>query len=131
MQHTTISYSDTGRFSTLMSDYLAKHKDLKPFYGRFPNVANFEKQAKEKLQLYPSSSRKTLVEVLKKQYETIENAPKVHQSITLLSEENSATVTTGHQLCLMTGPLFFIYKIIYLIVFKKSCAFFSTNLYLI
>ena len=112
MQHTTISYSDTGRFSTLMSDYLAQHKDLKPFYGRFPNVANFEKQAKEKLQLYPSSTRKTLVEVLKKQYETIENAPKVHQSITLLSEENSVTVTTGHQLCLMTGPLFFIYKII-------------------
>ena len=62
--------------------------------------------------LYPSSSRKTLVEVLKKQYETIENAPNVHQSITLLSEENSATVTTGHQLCLMTGPLYFIYKIV-------------------
>ena len=33
-------------------------------------------------------------------------------NIDLLISENTFTITTGHQLCLMTGPLYFIYKII-------------------
>ena len=33
-------------------------------------------------------------------------------NIDLLISENTFTITTGHQLCLMTGPLYFIYKIV-------------------
>ncbi|TDA74551.1 bacillithiol biosynthesis BshC, partial [Halomonas marinisediminis] len=34
------------------------------------------------------------------------------KNIQLLKEENTFTVTTGHQLNLFTGPLYFLYKIV-------------------
>ena len=36
----------------------------------------------------------------------------VAENLQLIENENTLTVTTGHQLCLMTGPLYFIYKIV-------------------
>ena len=39
-------------------------------------------------------------------------SPSVAENLQLLENENTLTVTTGHQLCLMTGPLYFIYKIV-------------------
>lgn len=112
MQHTVLPYEKTGRFSTLFYDYLAEQDSLKPFYGRFPKVANFEKQAKEKLQTYPPAMRVALVESLEKQNNTHPTFQATQQALELLKNDNTVTITTGHQLCLMTGPLFFIYKII-------------------
>ncbi|MFB6306660.1 MAG: bacillithiol biosynthesis cysteine-adding enzyme BshC, partial [Flavobacteriales bacterium] len=34
------------------------------------------------------------------------------QKLALIEQENTYTITTGHQLCLFTGPLYFIYKIV-------------------
>jgi bacillithiol biosynthesis cysteine-adding enzyme BshC len=38
--------------------------------------------------------------------------PKVQQNIDLLLQHNTYTITTGHQLNIFTGPLYFVYKII-------------------
>ena len=113
MQHRTIPYVKTGRFSTLMCDYLTGQSSLQPFYGRFPKVANFEKQAKEKVQSYAPAMRAVLVNSLKKQYNNQIQPPATQQALELLKKDNTVTITTGHQLCLMTGPLFFIYKIMF------------------
>jgi len=53
-----------------------------------------------------------LGEVLEEQYEKLDAHEEVKKSIAALGENNTFTVTTGHQLNIFTGPLYFIYKLI-------------------
>lgn len=108
----SISYSDTNYFSFLIVDYLAKKDLLKPFYNRFPGIENFEGQLKEKKGSYDNSRRQVLVSELKNQYGHISASEATLKNIELLEQENTFTVTTGHQLNLFTGPLYFLYKIV-------------------
>ena len=108
----TISYKNTGYFSKTVIDYLSQSGDLKPFYHLFPNIKNFKKQLEQKTVSFPLKNRKTLVKTLYKQYQHIEISKKTKENIALLAKENSFTITTGHQLNLFTGPLYFLYKII-------------------
>ena len=107
----TIPYSKTGYFSKLMCDYLAEDSTLNDFYGRFPKLENFKEQLEEKQLSFKSSSRKTLVKALQKQYENTNTSEATLNNISSLSEANTFTLTTGHQLNLFTGPLYFLYKI--------------------
>ncbi len=111
MQQDHISFHETGYFSQLMCDYLAKSESVTPFYKRFPNLENFKDQIEEKRKSFSSESRATLVSALKKQYENIEASDLTKQNIELLNAENTFTITTGHQLNLFTGPLYSLYKI--------------------
>ena len=45
---------------------------------------------------------------------------KTENNIFLLKEINTYTITTGHQLCLFGGPLYFLYKIISTINLTKK-----------
>ena len=105
-----ISYQVTNKFSKLALDYLNEDVKLKPFINHFPTLENFEKQIAEK-QNYPIN-RKILVEVLKQQNSNVLLSILSQKNIESLLNDNTFTVTTGHQLCLFTGPLYFIYKII-------------------
>ncbi|MDR6301465.1 bacillithiol biosynthesis cysteine-adding enzyme BshC [Mesonia maritima] len=107
-----ISYRDTNYFSNLITDYLAEEKKLDPFYGNFPKIENFEKQIEEKKKSYSVENRKILVETLQKQYANFSISTATQENLQLLAQENTFTVTTGHQLNLFTGPLYFLYKII-------------------
>lgn len=53
-----------------------------------------------------------LVDALKAQYRNSKVSKKTAENIALLKAKNTFTVTTGHQLNLFTGPLYFLYKII-------------------
>ena len=55
--------------------------------------------------------RNVLVKELLSQYSDIKDK-KVLKNINLLSKESTFTITTGHQLSILTGPIFFVYKII-------------------
>lgn len=103
---------ETGFVSGLMCDYLAENKALEPFHNGFPSFENLYRQALEKKSAYNNEIRATLCSVLNEQYQGIESFPKVVKNLNLLKKQSTLTVTTGHQLCLMTGPLYFIYKII-------------------
>lgn len=104
-------YSATGAFSSLITDYLAQNPKLQPYYNRFPALENFGEQLREKQQV--PVNRELLCRVLQEQYATIGNVePIVEQNIKLLGQPNTFTVTTGHQLNIFTGPLYFVYKII-------------------
>ncbi|GEO05709.1 putative cysteine ligase BshC [Adhaeribacter aerolatus] len=104
-------YSATGAFSALITDYLAQDPKLQPFYNRFPALENFGEQVREKQQA--PVNRELLCSVLHEQYANIaEVQPLVQQNIKLLGQPNTFTVTTGHQLNIFTGPLYFVYKII-------------------
>ena len=94
---------------------MEENEKVKPFYNRFPKLENFKSQIKQKSD-FPIVNREILVTVLKQQYEKLNN-PTVSthpslENINALKEPNTFTVTTGHQLSLFTGPLYFIYKIV-------------------
>ncbi|KAF2517316.1 bacillithiol biosynthesis cysteine-adding enzyme BshC [Flavobacterium foetidum] len=115
-----ISYQTSGYFSKLMQDYLDQKSELKPLYNHFPTLENFEKQIEEKQSNFDSANRSTLVNTLKKQYANIEISDLTKQHIELLALENTFTITTGHQLNLFSGPLYFLYKIISTINLTKE-----------
>lgn len=112
MQHKTIPLADTKAFSPFFLDYLQQKDILRPFYHRFPTPENFAGQIEEKSKSFPVEHRDALVTVLKKQYQGLNVPEAVTANITALSDTKTFTVTTGHQLNIFTGPLYFIYKIV-------------------
>ena len=107
-----IPFKDTNYFSTLICDYLDEKEDLKPFYNRFPTLDNFRKQIEEKQQSYNKNHRSELVKAIMLQYEDLKISSVCLTNIDLLKHGTTFTVTTGHQLNLFTGPMYFFYKII-------------------
>ena len=108
-----------------MKDYLEQKSDLLPLHNRFPNSENFEAQIEEKKINFNGNSngnvkREILVSVLEKQYDKIETSSATLNNIKLLNNSNTFTITTGHQLNLFTGPLYFLYKIISTINLTKE-----------
>ena len=112
MQVQGIPYQQTGYFSKLICDYIEKSPSLAPFCTEFPSVSAFKKQAASKVVQYSPQQREVLLTTLRQQYRDIPTTAATQKNIDLLADSKSVTVTTGHQLCLMTGPLFFIYKIV-------------------
>lgn len=113
MKITNIHYKNTGFFSKTMEDYLNADEKIQSFYNRFPSLRNFEKQiAEKKASHFTSSQRQRLVKVLQEQYSDVKTSSLTQKNIESLAEENTFTITTGHQLNLFTGPLYFLYKII-------------------
>ncbi|WP_187264052.1 bacillithiol biosynthesis cysteine-adding enzyme BshC [Pontibacter beigongshangensis] len=111
MKITKIEYAATGAFSQTILDYLSRSEQLTPFYNRFPSAAAFKAQLEEKS--FSQSQRQTLHQALQEQYASVSDInPNVQQNIGLLLEPNTYTITTGHQLNIFTGPLYFVYKII-------------------
>ncbi|HBS12011.1 MAG TPA: bacillithiol biosynthesis cysteine-adding enzyme BshC, partial [Flavobacteriaceae bacterium] len=108
----TIPFHKTGYFSKTICDYLAEDKKIKPFYNNFPDLDGFKQQIKDKKMSGRAESRPILVKSLEKQYQYLNSSAKTAQNIQSLLSENTFTITTGHQLNLFTGPLYFLYKIV-------------------
>ena len=111
MKATYIDYKETCSFSSAVIRYLEKDPKLQPFISHFPDLSGFRQAvANRKFQ----GDRQALAEVLRSQYQQHGAAihPRVQRSMDLLASENTYTVTTGHQLNIFTGPLYFIYKIV-------------------
>ena len=112
MSNRYISYRDTNYFNSLFCDYIEGSNDLRTFYNNKPNLESFKSQILLKKENFNKSDRLTLKDVLVKQYSDINISDELKQSINSIADEDTFTVTTGHQLCLFTGPLYFLYKII-------------------
>ena len=110
-----ISYQKSGYFIKLMVDYLDEKTELKQLYNRFPKLENFKAQVEEKAKNFNTKdnhNRQILVSELEKQYSDIEVSPLTKENIQSLIHPNTFTITTGHQLNLFTGPLYFLCKIV-------------------
>ncbi len=112
MKVTHIPFQKTGFFSKTMLHYLEKKESIEPFYNNFPDITGFHNQIEEKQKSFRLQSRITLVDALKKQYQEVNQSEKTIAHIESLKQQNTFTITTGHQLNLFTGPLYFLYKII-------------------
>lgn len=112
MKATYIDYSDTNSFSKTLLSYLSDEAGLKSFYGNRPDFNGFADQIKSKSS-FSEATREVLVEELLQSYgEMLGEDSLVRQNILSLKGFNSFTVTTGHQLNIFTGPLYFIFKIV-------------------
>jgi bacillithiol biosynthesis cysteine-adding enzyme BshC len=112
-----IPFRSTHAFSEFFLKYIEQHDGLKNFYSRFPALSAFEGQLKDKSS-FPASTRATLVKVLQHQYASTKPGPAVEANIKALGDTKTFTVTTGHQLSVFTGPLYFVFKIATVI---KAC----------
>ena len=92
--------------SGLMQKYLSNDASIAPFTNGAPSLEKMIAAASKKQ--FNKEKRSVLVDALKKQHA---DYPAIQNRIDLFSNENTFSVTTGHQLCLATGPLYFIYKI--------------------
>jgi bacillithiol biosynthesis cysteine-adding enzyme BshC len=118
-----ISYQNSGYFSPLMNDYLNQKNEIASLYHHFPTLENFKKQIEEKKINFNGNDnlkRQTLVNVLKNQYAKLNVSAETLNHIELLNNPNTFTITTGHQLNLFSGPLYFLYKIISTINLTKE-----------
>jgi len=120
MDVSCISYKDTGFFSSGLTDYLEGKTELEPFYSYRPDFAGFAELLKNKKVI---ADRDILAGALTEQYQIITKYARiwdpafsissaVEGNIEKLKQSNTYTITTGHQLNIFAGPLYFIYKIV-------------------
>ena len=105
-----ISVLELDIMSDLIKDYITEHPKVDRLYKYKKELASFKQIILDKSK--QNINRKVLVEELQKQYIDIEKSLKVDANIIKLLDKNSFTIATAHQLCLFTGPLYFIYKVI-------------------
>lgn len=112
MQLSKIPLAETKAFTPFFLDYIQQKDSLKPFYNRYPDRALFRDQLTEKEASFPSHHREILVSVLQRQYHQESVSEEVNKNLARLKDTKTFTITTGHQLNIFTGPLYFIYKIV-------------------
>ncbi|HEV7382344.1 MAG TPA: bacillithiol biosynthesis cysteine-adding enzyme BshC, partial [Dyadobacter sp.] len=107
VKSTKVDLRKTGQFPALLLDYLDQKPATRDLYSVYPAIENAS-QAIESKSGFDAEKRRTLVDVLEKQYKGQPNKP----DFSTLLDANTFTVTTGHQLNIFTGPLYIIYKIV-------------------
>ena len=117
----SISYRESGYFTPLVTDYLDKKIDSQ-LYNRFPTLENFEAQILQKKENCTNDAREVLGTVIKQQYKAIDASELTANNIEALRGSSTFSVTTGHQLNLFTGPLYFLYKIVTTINLTRELA---------
>src|SRR6478672_9638664 len=118
MEAQYIDYADTRCFSSGLIRYIQQDESLKPFYNFTPTLQGFDSFLQSKKVI---ANRAVLVNVLQQQYLPISNQSALLKSnISQLEQPNTYTITTGHQLNIFTGPLYFIFKIVTAINLAKD-----------
>jgi bacillithiol synthase len=111
-QKQTLAFEDTKLLNPLVQDYLLKKKETEQLYSCYPDKDGYKRFLQDP-KLYATLNRNVLVQGLLQQAKSAANTSKESlANIEHLKENNCFSVTTGHQLCLFTGPLYFVYKII-------------------
>lgn len=107
---TEVNFEETGFFGKLFLDYLAEKPEIRDFYTYAPSYEGLSSAIGQRT--FEDEKRQVLVETLNEQYKQYELSEKVKENLHLIASPDTFTITTGHQLNLATGPLFFIYKIL-------------------
>jgi bacillithiol biosynthesis cysteine-adding enzyme BshC len=118
MKVTYIPRNKTNSFTDQQLLLSENQNLLHEFIGIPFSKEAFKKQIQLKSENYNQANRLLLHSVLKSKYTPLECNSKSLENIDKLANANCFTITTGHQLNLLTGPIYFIYKIIHVI---KQC----------
>ena len=99
-----ISYAASQRFTQLVQDQVARDPFLDDFQLFAPTLEGLKQAASKRA--FPVDHRSVLVKALRRQYEGLDISGAVGENIDRLARTDALTVTTGHQLCLFTGPMY-------------------------
>lgn len=117
-----ISFTETGHFEKLLVDYVNDNDFLKNFYSFDDSVEG----VMSRIESYknPRLNRKNLTEAITRQYLNggFPHLPEtIIENLSLLEDEKTFTVSTGHQLNIFSGPLYVFYKLISVIKLARRC----------
>lgn len=104
--------------SKIIRDLVTEKASVSPFVDSFFSLDKCHEQVDKKTFL--QEDRELLVKVLKSQYNGFDQSERTKKNIDSLLDENTYTITTGHQLNFMTGPLYSLYKILQVIVISEK-----------
>ncbi len=110
MECKKIDLKETNSFSKIFIDYINQDPSLAPFYDLPPTIKSFKKIIEKRT--LNNEKREILTDILNQQYSGFQVSEATALNIERLKEKNTYTITTGHQLNIFTGPLYFIYKIL-------------------
>ncbi|RMZ61068.1 bacillithiol biosynthesis cysteine-adding enzyme BshC [Chryseobacterium nematophagum] len=113
-----LSFHSIESIPPLIKDFL--NHTIEGFKESTFSLDNFEKQIQAKQNSFTEEQRNILFHVLQSQLSKLILSPKQQKNLDDLKRSNTFTITTGHQLNLFSGPVFFIYKILQTI---KTCSF--------
>ncbi len=113
-----IPYASTGRFSQAVIDHLANDPFAREFLPKSPDLNGIAEAAGERQ--FSIRDRTTLCDTLDRQHGGHELHAAVSANLKRLRQGDALTVTTGHQICLFTGPLYVPYKILNTIRLAKA-----------
>lgn len=110
MRCVKINLSETGEFSDLFLKYIEQDPALNAFINLPPVLSSFPEIIKNRK--FENPRRKILQRIVKGQYAHLKMPREVDLNIRKITDSTTFTITTGHQLNIFTGPLYFIYKIL-------------------
>lgn len=99
-------------YTPLMQRLLQSDVTLEDFHNGLYSISAAHEFAKGRAASFEINQRKVLADAVKNQYKHIATTDAVAANIKALANPNAVTLTTGHQLNIFTGPLFFWYKIL-------------------
>ena len=104
-----VNYDQVPHISKRDLAYIKGDENLRPFYNYDFSFDAFSQIISDR-KSFPVN-RNLLVATLKKQYQDQPTSDSTNKNIASLSDDNTFTIITAHQPSLLTGPLYFIYKI--------------------
>ncbi|ASW75037.1 bacillithiol biosynthesis cysteine-adding enzyme BshC [Chryseobacterium piperi] len=117
-----ISFNDIESIPQLIKDFL-DHK-IEGFEENTFSLDHFTKQIHLKQESFTSEQRTVLFEAFEHQLSGLVLSTKQKENLNNLKLPDTFTITTGHQLNLFSGPVFFVYKILQTI---KTCSYLKSN----
>lgn len=117
-----LSFNDIESIPQLVKDFL--NQKIEGFENNTFSLDHFKDQIHLKQNLFSEEQRQTLSDVLEQQLSGLSLSSKQKENLENLKQQNTFTITTGHQLNLFSGPVFFVYKILQTI---KTCSYLKEN----
>lgn len=118
MQKTSFHRGETQWFSEQHLRLVYDQKSFESFLTEPFSKEAILTQIERKSAQFGTEARATMVNALTNQYKNTAISEKTKANIASIKEKNTFTITTGHQLSLYTGPLYFVIKILHVI---KMC----------
>ncbi|MCR9172779.1 MAG: bacillithiol biosynthesis cysteine-adding enzyme BshC [bacterium] len=118
MQQLSINRGDSGWFSEQHLRLVYDQQSFEKYITEPFSKEALIRQIARKSDQFGKDARESLQKALQQQYAGHSTSPAVDHNLNSLTSDKTFTITTGHQLSLFTGPLYFVIKILHVI---KMC----------